>query len=151
MPTTHWFSDNKYNYSIQLMFAYINLYKPTKIKLNLDTLAFNLEYNCWENNVCPINVINDMKNNKYKEEVMQIKNANIKYPIIIDSNYNIIDGVHRYTKHIIENKKTINVYIFDKKLMKKFIIGKRNEKNNMEINDYIELFNRRFNCIEVKK
>jgi ParB-like chromosome segregation protein Spo0J len=35
----------------------------------------------------------------------------MKYPIIVDSNYNILDGVHRYAKHIIENKKTINVYI----------------------------------------
>jgi disulfide oxidoreductase YuzD len=127
------------------MFAYINLCNPkNKIKLKLDNLAFNLEYNCWQNNVRPIDVLNDIKNKKYKDELLRIKNADTKYPIIIDSNYNILDGFHRYVKHIIENKKTINVYIFNKQLIKKFIIGKRNEICNLEINDYIELFYQRF-------
>ena len=141
-----YFSDNKYKYSTALMFSYINLCKPNKNKLNLEELNFNLEYNSWENNVRPIDVLNDMKNKKYKDEVSRIRNANIKYPIIIDSNYNILDGVHRYIKHIIENKKTIEVYIFDKKLMKKFIIGKRDEIINLEPNDFIELFYSRFKC-----
>ena len=139
-----YFSDNKYKYSTALMFAYINLYKPNIYKLNMDDLEFNLEYNCWNNNVRPIDVINDIKNKKYKNEVLRIKNANIKYPIIIDSSYKILDGFHRYVKMYIENKKNINVYIFDNKLIKKFIIGKRNEKIDLQINDYIELFNRRF-------
>ena len=146
-----YFSDEKYKYSTALMFTYINLCKPKKTKLNLDDLKFNLEYNSWKNKVRPIDVINDIKNKKYKDEVYRIKNANIKYPIIIDSNYNIIDGVHRYVKHIIENRKTIKVYIFDKKLMKKFIIGKRNDEiDNLEINDFIELFYKQFlnKCIK---
>jgi hypothetical protein len=146
---TEYFSDNKYKYSIELMFAYINLYNPNnKTKLNVDDLKFNLEYNCWENNVCPIDVLNDIKNKKYKNEIVRIKNANIKYPIIVDSKYNILDGVHRYVKHIIKNKKKINVYIFDKNLMKKFIIGKRNEICNLKINDYIELFYKRFRLLK---
>jgi len=146
MPSVaiEWFSDDKYAYSTALMFAYINLCKPTKTKLKLDELKFNLEHNSWANNVRPIDVIEDMKNKKYKDEVQRIKKANTKYPIIIDSNYNILDGVHRYVKHIIEDKKTINAYIFDKKLMKKFIIGKREEAKNLEINDFIELFKKRF-------
>lgn len=141
-----YFSDEKYKYSTGLMFAYINLCKPKKEKLNLDDLKFNLEYNCWANNVRPIDVLNDMKNKKYKDEVARIKKANIKYPIILDSNYNILDGVHRYVKHIAENKKTINVYIFDKTLMKKFIIGKRDEENKLDLHDFIALFNKRFTC-----
>ena len=128
------------------MFSYINLCKPNKTKLDLDDLEFNLEYNCWENNIRPIDVLNDMKNKKYKDEVTRIKNADIKYPIIVDSKYNILDGFHRYIKHIIENKKTIDVYIFDKKIMKKFIIGKRDETINLNLNDFIELFNKRFKC-----
>ena len=144
-----YFSDDKYKYSTALMFAYINSCNHDKTKLNLDDLMFNLEYNCWENNVRPIDVLNNMKNKKYKDDVIRIKNANMKYPIIVDSNYNILDGVHRYVKHIIENKKIIKVYIFDKKLMKKFIIGKRDEKDNLEINDLIELFNKRFKCTKI--
>ena len=149
MYIMEYFSDEKYKYSNALMFAYINLHNHNKTKLKLDDLKFNLEYNCWENNVRPIDVINDMKNKKYKDEVFRIKNANMKYPIIIDSNYNILDGAHRYVKHIIENKKTIDVYIFDKKLMKKFIIGKRDEIVNLKINDLIELFYKRFKCAKV--
>jgi disulfide oxidoreductase YuzD len=141
-----YFSDKKYKYSTALMFAYINLYKPNKHKLNLDDLKFNLEYNSWTNNVRPIDVLNDMKNKKYKDEVSRIKNANIKYPIIVDSNYKILDGFHRYVKQIILNKKIINVYIFDKNLMKKFIIGKCDEKIDLQLNDYIELFTQRFRC-----
>lgn len=140
------FSDNKYKYSTALMFSYINLCKPNENKLNLDDLSFNLEYNSWENNVRPIDVVNDMKNKKYKDEISRIINADIKYPIIIDSKYNILDGFHRYIKHIIENKKTIDVYIFDKKIMKKFIIGKHDEIITLEPNDFIELFYRRFTC-----
>jgi disulfide oxidoreductase YuzD len=144
-----YFSDDKYKYSTALMVAYLNLHNHTKSKLKLHELAFNLEHNYWENGVRPIDVMNDIKNKKYKDEVFRIENANMNYPIIIDSNYNILDGVHRYVKHIIENKKTINVYIFDKKLMKKFIIGKRDEIVNLEINDFIELFNKRFKCTKV--
>lgn len=144
MITTEHFSDEKYKYSVALMFAYINIFKPKKTKLKTDDLKFNLNFKCWINNIKPINVINNFKNIKYKNEVKRIQNADLKYPIIINANYYILDGVHRYVKHIINNKKYINVYIFDKKLMKKFIISKRNEDLKLEINDYIELFYKRF-------
>ena len=78
------------------MFTYIKLCNHNKIKLNVIDLAFNLEYNCWENGVRPIDVINDMKNKNYKDEVIRIKKVDMKNPIIVDSNYNILDGVHRY-------------------------------------------------------
>ena len=58
--------------------------------------------------------------------------------------------MHRYIKHIILNKKTINVYIFDKKIMTKFIIGKRDDKiSNLKINDFIELFYKRFTLVKI--
>ena len=53
------------------MFAYINLCNPkNKIKLKLDNLAFNLEYYCWQNNVCPIDVLNNIKMNSYKLKIL---------------------------------------------------------------------------------
>lgn len=73
------------------MFTYINLCKPNKTKLNLDDLKFNFEYNCWKNNVRPIIVINE----------------NIKF--LID--YNILDGVHHYVKHINLKNKYLTNYI----------------------------------------
>jgi hypothetical protein len=142
--TVEYFSDDKYAYSIFMMFAYIKLYKPQTTKLNIDDLAFNLEYTNLKNNIRPIDIINDMNNKKYKDEIVRINNADIKYPIIIDANYNILDGVHRYLKHIIKNKQTIKVYIFDSTLLKKFIIGKRDDHFNLKMNDLIKLFNKRF-------
>jgi hypothetical protein len=117
-----YFSDDTHTYSISLMFDYININKPTKIKLNISELLFNLNWNSLENNVKPIDILEDITNKKYKHEINRIKRADTTYPIIIDLNYNIIDGVHRYMKHILENKRKINVYIFNKSLMKKFIL-----------------------------
>jgi hypothetical protein len=115
-----YFSDDTYKYSIELMIEYINETKPPKMKISIKDLLFNLNWDSLENNVKPIDIVKNIKN--YKKESERIKRADIKYPIIIDSNYNIIDGVHRYMKHILENKRKINVYIFDKELMKRFII-----------------------------
>ena len=138
------YSDDKYEYSTALMFAYINLKKPEKIKLETSKLLFNLDLECWDKNTKPSDVISCLKNKKYKDEVTRIKESDTKYPIIVDSNLFIIDGVHRYVKSVLRNKKTVDVYIFDKKLMKKCIVGKRGEKINLKINDYIELFQKRF-------
>lgn len=137
-------SDGKYNYSTALMFSYINIFKPKKVKLDIKKLSFNLYYECWENNVRPIDVMNDIKNKKYADEVKRIKKSDTKFPIIIDTNNNIIDGVHRYIKYILNKKKTINVIMFDEKMMKKFIISKYNEKKECQICDMIELFIKRF-------
>jgi hypothetical protein len=137
-------SDGKYNYSTALMFSYINIFKPKKVKLDIKKLSFNLYYECWENNVRPIDVMNDIKNKKYADEVKRIKKSDTKFPIIIDTNNNIIDGVHRYIKYILNKKKTINVIMFDEKMMKKFIISKYNEKKECQICNIIELFIKRF-------
>ena len=137
-------SDGKYKYSTALMFSYINIFKPKKVKLDINKLSKNLYYECWENNVRPIDVMNDIKNKKYEDEVKRIKKSNTRYSIIIDTNNNIIDGVHRYVKFILNKKKTINVIMFDKKMMKKFIISKYNEKKEYQICNIIELFIKRF-------
>jgi hypothetical protein len=141
------YSDDKYEYSTALMFAYINLKKPEKIKLETSKLLFNLDLNCWDKNTKPSDVISCIKHKKYKDEVKRIMESDLRYPIIVDSNLFIIDGVHRYVKSVLSNKKIIDVYIFDKKLMKKFIVGKRGEKINLKLNDYIELYEKRFNVL----
>ena len=47
------YSDDKYEYSTALMFAYINLKKPEKIKLETSKLLFNLDLECWDKNTKP--------------------------------------------------------------------------------------------------
>jgi len=86
-----YFSDEKYKYSTALMFSYIHLCKPLQQKTTIDTLLFNLEYPCWENNIRPIDVLQDMKNKKYKDEIKRINKADMTFPIVLDSKNNIID------------------------------------------------------------
>lgn len=105
------YSDDKYEYSTALMFAYINLKKPEKIKLETSKLLFNLDLECWDKNTKPSDVISCLKNKKYKDEVTRIKESDTKYPIIVDSNLFIIDGVHRYVKSVLSNKKQ-SMFIF---------------------------------------
>lgn len=141
---TEYYSDDKYKYSTALMFAYINLQKPKKHKLETSKLLFNLDLHCWENNIKPSDVISCLKNDKYKDEVKRVTESDTKYPIIVDRNFFIIDGMHRFVKNILNKKKEVDAYVFDKKLMKKFIVGARDEKINLKLNDYIELYNQRF-------
>ena len=63
----------------------------------------------------------------------------------MDTNGNIFDGVHRFIKSKLQNKKNIKAYYFDNELLKKFIIDrKRNYNVKLEIHEYIELFHKRF-------
>ena len=139
-----YYSDDKYKYAIALMFAYINLQKPKKIKIKTSKLIFNLDLHSWENNTKPSDVISLHRDEKYIDEIRRIMESDTMYPIIVESDLFIIDGMHRLVKSVINNKKIIDAYVFDKKLMKKFIVGARYEKINLKLNDYIELYNQRF-------
>lgn len=56
-----------------------------------------------------------------------------------------------YIKTMMLKKKTINAYVFDNKLMKKFIINKTGKYDvKMETNEYIELFNKLFLNLNLK-
>jgi len=46
--------------------------------------------------------------------MVAIKNAELKYPIILDEDGEIMDGRHRLMKAIIEGKETIKVVRFEK-------------------------------------
>ncbi len=81
-------------------------------------------------------------------------NADLKYPIILDKNNTIIDGMHRLTKAYLLKKKHIKAYIFDDNIMKKFIIGTKKGKEwtekdwdyyeSLSENDIINLYKDRF-------
>lgn len=142
MPQTT--SKGKNVYSVDLMFAYINIFKPEITKIKLDIINYNIYTKGWgEGNIS----VNDVLKNpqKYKDDYNRIINADLKYPIIMDIKGNIYDGVHRYIKSKLLNKKIIKVYLFDDKLLNKFIINKTGNYNTkLEINEYIELFYKKF-------
>ena len=126
----------KKTYSIDMMFAYINIYKPAVVEVPISAFDTDLDSIGW-GNVSANKVLKDPK--KYKDDHYRIVNAKLVYPIIIDKSYFIYDGVHRLAKSIMLGKKTIKAYIIDDTLSDKFVIS---STKYMGINDYIEHFNK---------
>lgn len=144
------YSDNKYIYSVDMMFTYVNNYKMLIKKVKAIDLFNQLKYDCWGDPLksikfSPISVIENPK--KYPDDSNKILKANLKYPIIMSFDFNIVDGMHRLAKVYLQKKKYINAYLFDKNLMKKFIIGKRDEWEKIRkipIYELMNLFVKRF-------
>lgn len=147
------FKYKKYIYSVDMMIAYINIFKIKYENIKIDELSHVLNFNYWtKNNISysPLDVINDKK---YKKELNEIKNVDLKYPIIIADKgvfkdyYVVIDGVHRLTKAYLNNKKYIKTYILNKEECKKFLIdksGNYNKVDKMKIYDFIINFYDKF-------
>ena len=81
-----------------------------------------------------MDVLNNPKKKKYREDYIKIKKANLDYPIIV-YNGNIIDGMHRLSKLYLLKKNEVKAYNFDKNLMKKFLIGKSDKIKSDKINN----------------
>lgn len=140
------------------MFAYINLNKPVYDRIIVKTMKDTLKYPGWGD---PTNIkkrhsaYDTIKNpKKYKSDYERIKNADLKYPIIMTETGYIVDGAHRIAKAYLNKEKTIKVYIFDEKLMKKFIIAKNGEwdkVDKMNVHNYIIEYIKNFKLKEKKK
>lgn len=134
-----------------MMFAYINIYKPSSIFIDVKSLLKTLEYKGWgdpKQNIyySPFNVIENPKNKIYKDEIKRIKKADLTYPIILNNN-DVIDGVHRLTKAYLTKQKKIKAYVFTKRQMNKFLINKTgdwDEVDKLQTHDFIQLFYKRF-------
>jgi len=128
-----------------MMFAYVNIFKPPIIKISLEELTPQLEENVY-GDYSPMDIINNEK--KYASNTEKIRKADLSYPILVDSNYNIIDGYHRLMKAYLEHKKEIKVYVIDKTLKKNFILGKKENKKDvlekLSISYFLELWSKRF-------
>lgn len=145
------YSDSNKIYSVDMMFAYINIYNPKSISIDIKSILKTLEYKGWGNpkkNIyySPLDVIKNPNNKKYKDDIERIKKANMNYPIILDGN-NVVDGVHRLTNAFLTNRKKIKAYVFTKKEMNKFLINKKGDwdkVDNLQTYDFIKLFHERF-------
>jgi len=137
-------------YSVDMMFAYINLYKPKYISVPLDQLLHELDGRCWgdpSKNIyySPMDVLKNPKSKKYSKEIERINKADLRYSIIMDKNY-IVDGMHRLTKAYLLGKKKLKVYQLNP-VMNKFLIDKnKNWKkvDNISLYEYLILFHKRF-------
>lgn len=142
-------SINKKIYSVDMMHAYVNIFKPKATLINIEEYKQILNEKGWGDPInkvfiSPNDVLNDKQ--KYKEEYNRIIKSDLKYPILIANN-NIIDGVHRFTKAHLANKKQIKAIIFDDALLNKFLLDKNgnyNKTNNITNSLYIEMFVKRF-------
>lgn len=132
-------------YESDLLNAYINIFKPKSIKINMDSDAIskNLNKKEWCNNkgkecLSIIDVIlNKKKHNKHYSRMLS---ADMKYPIIMWKNI-IIDGNHRLGNAYINNNKYIKVYKINNKIMNKIKIGtfKNMKEYNEVVNNYTQL------------
>ena len=142
------FGDGKNIYSVDMMFAYINLFKPKSKSLKIKDLEYMLHQNTWGNpsglQITPIKVLENPQ--KYKDHMRRIKKADLKYPIIVYDKF-VIDGVHRLTKAYLEKKKIIKATVFTKDLLQKFKIAKYGDwskVDKLQIHDYIQMFYEKF-------
>lgn len=149
MPRTA--SMGKIVYSVDMMIAYVNLFKLKHEMINLNDLDFDPDYKGWSIDkvrFSPNDVLENPK--KYKEDYKRIIDADLSYPIIVSWNpkakrYIIFDGYHRILKTKALAKKNIKAYVLDKKILNKFVIDKNGDWNvGYSISDYIEIFNKKF-------
>lgn len=143
----HTYSDGDKIYLVDLMIAYVNTVNYPSVDIDTSDYLQHLKAKCWRKNgnkYSPIEVFNNPS--FYEYDVNKIKNADLKYPIIIH-NGNIVDGMHRLSKAYLNKQRDLKAYIFNDSLMKKFLIsasGNYKKLENFEVHHFIVMFNERF-------
>ena len=153
----HVFINNGNVYSVDMMIAYINIFKPKSKSICIDNFIPILETKVWKErkkdrgycHYSPMEVISDPR--KYDKQIDRIGDADLNYPIIVEKTrteeYPVIDGIHRIMKALISGKKRVDVYEMGPSDLKKCLIGKTNtwgKIDNLKGHNYIKLFYDRF-------
>jgi hypothetical protein len=148
------YTDGKNIYSVDMMLAYLNTKGHPVEKFPVNTFLSQLEQPVW-GEWSPKNVLDKMDAKKYSENSERIKKADLSFPIIITGNrtsatraHTIVDGYHRISKAILEEKKDIQAHVFDQTLMNKFILNKDMNfvkvHQHTSIHEILELWAKRF-------
>jgi disulfide oxidoreductase YuzD len=143
----HTYSDGDKIYLVDLMIAYVNIVDYPSTNVETDDYLRQLNSKCWRRcgkKYSPIDVLKNPLNHDH--DMDKIKNAELKYPIIIH-NDNIIDGMHRLSKAYLQRKTHLKAYIFSDALMKKFLVSNKGDYTKLEgleVHHFIEMFNDRF-------
>lgn len=149
------YSDGKTIYSVDMMFAYISVFKPRSRKIKVESYEKTLDFNGWGDpskgvKYSPKDVLETPS--KFKDEINRIEKADMSFPIIVTSKGYVVDGVHRLTKAVMQNIKNMRAYTFDDETMRKFVINRNGNWKNvdaMRTDNFISLFYKRF-CIDFK-
>ena len=147
MPTFKTYSDEKNIYSVDMMMAYVNLFKPKTVNFDIEENLWQIEQNVW-GDYSPVNVLQHPDKKKYAENIKRIHDADLSYPIFITAKGQIIDGYHRILKAIKKKEKTVKAYVIDAVTLKKCILHKGLDYSavhqHMDIHTILELFYKRF-------
>lgn len=138
MPPFKTYSDEKNIYSVDMMMAYVNLFKPKTVDFDIQENLWQIEQPVW-GDYSPLDVLQNPEKKKYAENIKRIRDADLSYPIFITSKDQIIDGYHRVLKAVRKKEKTVKAYVLDAVILKKCILQK-----DMEIHEVLELFYKRF-------
>jgi hypothetical protein len=124
------FSAGQRIFSVDMMHAYINIFKPKAVAVPLSLLEYILDHPSWGDGVRYS--VRDVfaKPKKYVDDMERIKNANLKYPILIWKNqkgHYVVDGVHRIAKAFLTKHSKIKAIIFGTPIMKKFLLSAKGD------------------------
>ena len=149
MPSTKTYRDTKHIYSVDMMIAYVNMFKHPVTTIPTESFYSQLTENIWgeATPITPLQVIEKIHLKKYAANAERIHSADLSYPIFVDSSHRILDGYHRVSKAYIEGKKNVRAYVFDAELMKKFILVKTldfGKLNSLSIYEILELWSKNF-------
>lgn len=145
------FSAGKRIFSVDMMHAYINIFKPKHVLVPMSFLEYVLDHSSWgklDNSHSARDVLAAPK--KYKKDMERIVTANLKYPIIIWKNktgHYVVDGIHRIAATYLKKSPKIKAIIFSTPLMQKFLLsinGDWNLINQLSQADIMQRFYKRF-------
>ena len=143
-------TQGKNTYSVDMMISYINHFKPKYQTFNVLQISHNLNSDSFlDKQTNQRYSAMDIMNNpdKYKDHMDKFRSPILKYSIILSSEYGVVDGTHRIIKAYMKKIKDMKYYLFDKTLMKKFIIDTSGNWENVRkipMYDIINLYNERF-------
>jgi disulfide oxidoreductase YuzD len=98
------------------------------IKYKMNDIKHWVYNPCWSKKECFVSIFQVlMQPKKFPEHIKRIKNADLKYPLIVledkyDKYGTILDGNHRFAKMIKENKRVVPIVYFTRKELNKLRI-----------------------------
>lgn len=164
------FYDEKNVYSTDMMIAYVNTFKHPTNKLSIEQFFYLLDEKGWgkppSDLYSPNDVLEAMKKKttsgknipaEWQFEVDRINNADLTCPILVfqksKTEYLVCDGMHRICKAKGLEIAELPVYVFNKTLMKKFLLDNNLDWSKikaMKPFNVIQLFYKRFKNFKSK-
>jgi disulfide oxidoreductase YuzD len=123
MPTIELFCDGKKLYNIKKLIELTEKLPVSKIKLN--ELEHQLYLNTWiahNQRIRPIDVLEYKKNKsnrKLQKNYERIQNVDLKYPILLNEDLLVVDGLHRLAKAKREGKILVTVKVIPNNILSK--------------------------------